>query len=408
MIMSKTKTKSKITGIKLNEEVGFTVKVAAFYCLLSAILFLGLFLTINHLADGSIFYYDQNQKPISLFRVMEENWRYFTYKGEPVVLQTYANPFGVKTVDGWVGDENPETIDCMLDLMKEHQMNHFYHLVDLRLDEPNCPMAEPLNSDENIIWDEEEYWPNLRKLVNYANSLDITLEIVLSSEALLERGDGRWPDHAWNELNGGPIPQDQLFGFFKLTDPDETLGWPIENRKYQEQLIEKYLDEFDSKINVVWNLMWEIDDADTENIPDAIDWMTHASDYIIEHQRRGHMISITPTRCSDKDRIKICRHQNIDFLMIENRGARDEFLVFNKPVVVGGPWAEREIEEPEFMNLCVIKGLHPSTNLYSHTIPEETPGFDYALELGEFFKTVETWDDEPGVEITEENLPPVN
>jgi hypothetical protein len=276
------------------------------------------------------------------------------------------------------------------------------------LGEPNCPIAQPLNSSENIVWDEEVYWPNLEKAVNYANSLEITLEIILTSEASLERGEGRWPKHAWNELNGGPIPSDQLFGFFKLTDSEETLDWSTENQRLQEQFIQKYINEFDSKINIVWNLMWEIDDADTENIPEAIEWVNLTSNYIIEHQRRGHMISITPTRCSDRERKKICQHQNIDFLLIENRGARDEFLAFNKPVVLGGPWAEKEVEEPEFMNLCVIKGLHPSTNLYSHAIPGETPGFDYAFELGEFFKTVVTWGDEPGGEIIEENLPPIN
>lgn len=355
-------------------------------------------------------YVEPNPRGLSVY---PDNFRYFIYNNKPQVMATYAAPFGVAGVQSWVGDKNPATQDCYLDLMAEHHLNHFYHLADLRLKPngqpyPNSPISSKLDYKEEIAWS-AGYWAALKEAVSYANQLGITVEIVVMSESTLENKTTGWEYHLFNEANGGPIPANNGFEFFRVSEPElassQDWSWQNWNWHYQTMLYQKYINELDQYPNVVWNTGWEIDDIQEQEYIDlALLWHDFILNYFAEHETQHHLKAATPTKCLGQGRSKFCSNQDVDFLLIQNKGASAGTLQFAKPVVIGGPWAKKMIDEPEFMREAVLLGLHPSTNLYNEP-PGETPGFDYAAELHGFFQTVETWNDEPGAEINENTLP---
>jgi hypothetical protein len=297
----------------------------------------------------------------------------------------------------WIGDVDPQTIDCGFDMMAAHRMNHAYFFIEMRKGQFDTPISEPFNFKISVKW-REKFWQGLRALVEYAHSLDIICQIILFSEALLEPGKDRWEQHIFSDLNGGPVPDDGL-NFYRLQLPNgypDSWNWKQWNTYYQGCIVEKVIETVGDFPNVIFNPCWEI-----SNIEQGLDWFRTIVHGIQECESGEfeHLICITPITPGI-----LCELECADLIMIENRGIGYQYLVYGKPVLNGGPSAKHKIFEPEFIYTCALYGIHPSTNLLKIP-PEKSDGYEYCCRLQTFIDDVRIWQDEPGVEISESTLP---
>jgi hypothetical protein len=328
-------------------------------------------------------------------QICSGNWRYLEFNGFPLNLVTCG--YISNNLYEWFGDLDPVTIDCGLDLMAAHKMNHAYFILEMRDGQFDTPISSPFDYDPEVKWN-TKFWHGLEETIAYANSVDIIVQIVIFSEALLEPYESRWDENVFNVSNGGPVPGEG-HNFYLTEEPDGepgTWNWKQWNAHYQDLFIEKVLSTAGENCNVILNPCWEINFAEW-----GLDWFIDIVQTIrkMEESFYPHLICVCPIQPD-----AFCELECADLIMIENRGIASEFLDFQKPVIQGGPWAKNTVSEPEFMLTCACYGEHPSTNLINGP-PEESDGFDYCLRLQTFMENVRSWEDEPGNEIWWTNLP---
>jgi hypothetical protein len=323
-----------------------------------------------------------------------DNWRYLYYKDETLCLTTSGSI--CNNLPLHFGDLDPSTIDCSLDEMRQYSVNHLLIVMEMRQGMPDSPVSEPLDFDADIVWN-EDFFEGLRVLVAYACEFDIIVDLVFTTECLLESSKGRWEENIWNQENGGPVPSPGS-NFFELEQPRgmrSSWNWKMWNTYYQRLYFEKILSTISGYPNVICNPCWEIDDMGFA----GYNWFVTVSGWIHEIENYPHLIALTPCQPSE-----FCELACVDCFLIQNRGYGEEYLAYRKPVINAGPSAKSQHDEPTFMFQCATLGIHPATNLLSRC-PEMSDGYYYSLRLQTFFDFIDIWHDEPGNEITPVNLP---
>lgn len=272
-----------------------------------------------------------------------------------------------------------------LPTMKEYGINHHVINMEMRIGQFDTPILA--FDGINVVWN-DRYWNALARSLAFADSLGIYTDLVLFSQCLLEDSPERWEKNLWNRCNGGPIPGGGE-NFFCLEWFEETPeNWQQWNTYYQLQFLRKVAElEF-----TTCSPMWEIDQA---NSSETFFWFYIVGNWI----KKYGLVSAQLTRSSEYGYLEF-----VDYILTQNKGLGDQFLIYGKPVVNVGPYAHHEVHEPTFMYQCCLYGINPSLNS-ANEFPSWSLGHEYARRLQEFFLTVETWENEPGEEIAENSLP---
>jgi len=246
--------------------------------------------------------------------------------------------------------------DTILDSMSVHGLNHCYIICNWTAGHWACPIDGPLKYD--IDWN-ESFWRGFEAFNEKCNNLNILFTVHLFSQCMLE--SGRWEYNLWNVINGGPcVEGDSFLVVSEPQGPSPFWDWRMWNYYYQASFFNKIL-EVVSPCGTIISPIWE----DEISIKDWFLWV-----------RRKFFESFVIAHVPTKNTVEILG----DIIEVENRGFGDEFLRFRKPVLNIGPYARNKVPEKRFIQECIKKGIHPSTNLNNDCL-DWSPGYEIRIPL---------------------------
>jgi len=366
--------------------------------------------------------------PSSSLSISSDNPHYFTYKGKPIFLTSSGS--------------GNDLLYSKNSLLSNRQNNA--RITTWIYDSHICVADQrPYKGCNMKKGFSKPYWDRLRSDVQWAFDNDVMVGIVIQGTSILETCSmGRWGGHAWNSNFGGPITaacngKDQFYDLFDYNNPirgpyDESWPWQKKNQFRQEELINKVFTDLDFP-NLYPILMWEMHDTGGTSRAKAEKWWKYMANYI-HKMRPGTLVTAGEASgvscCFGGGLISswVMNLTGLDFMVFQNRptghfdkndlkAVKDAYWNLNIPFVhIGTRWVSSGETIPSSehedvrntMRKMMLYGFQPAAPFGGYQQAGSQAYHSYAKTLQEFADTVETWCDEPGQEITNSTLPPIN
>jgi len=332
------------------------------------------------------------------------NPHYFIYNGKPIHLLTY----GYSTDFSAVGSPN------------KYNNNFVVFMASTR------KSTNPYNGRISGGWN-EGLFNDLKSVAEKQYNAGVMLGVIFNSTPFLEPESGnenckRWCSNPYNERNGGPIPddgngKDEFYTFYdygnEIAGPyDNSWPWQKKNQYLQEALIKKCLNLLAAYPNVHYVPMYEIDDIHGSNVSRANQWFSHYA-WLIRKYQPERLIGTWMTA-------EFLANDDADYALVEgpswanigdSKRLKEAYWSYNKPLLwmflyPGSPRFEGIAKKDPLGKMInsLIYGMHPAT-LHGSQGTYVAGESELALSIQNFVKTVETWCDEPGQEITSTSVP---